>query len=147
MKHPLRLVLFTHPHCSLCVPVKNMVTELKVCPILAPQLIYQNSPQFRENPFLYHEVNILAPENTFWNTIYGLKIPVLNLYRRREFGRLPRAREKFFEPEKAFWDDELWNGASPSASWTKDVKQCVNFKTKEMEFRNTGDLAKWIWGQ
>jgi len=156
MNH-LRVVLFTHPHCGLCFPVKDMIKTLKVAnpPISDPNTdVSQSSPSFYTNPFLYHEVNIWAPGNEKWNSRYGLKIPVLHFYRfAKDAAVNARSSEtRKLEPlEKFFWNDDVWTDTwtrtDGRTQWTKEVFNAIDFDKKEMRFKHPGDMAKWIWGE
>lgn len=147
MFHP-RLVLFTHPYCGLCVPVKEMVTSIQVLPT-SKLLTFKTSLQFRSNPFIYREINIHAPGNEVWNTRYGMKIPVLHLYRQLQCrdGKMS-GRQRLLDIEKGFWNDAAWTEAwndSENASWSREELCVMDFDKKEMKFKSPHDLAGWIW--
>lgn len=59
---PLRLTLFTHDHCSLCVPVKDAMSRV-----------------WDRRHFEYREVDILDPKNSKWKSLYEFDIPVVGL--------------------------------------------------------------------
>lgn len=60
MQHSLRLTLFTHDRCSLCDSVKGVMSKV-----------------WDRRHFEYKEVDILAPENKQWMSLYELEIPVV----------------------------------------------------------------------
>ena len=62
LQHALRLTLFTHEHCSLCVNVKDVMAKV-----------------WDRRHFEYGEVDILAPENQKWKSLYEFDIPVVSL--------------------------------------------------------------------
>lgn len=61
----LRLTLFTHDHCSLCVPVKEAMSRV-----------------WDRRHFEYREVDIHDPKNSKWKSLYEFDIPVVdsNMY-------------------------------------------------------------------
>lgn len=61
LQHALRLTLFTHEHCSLCVNVKDVMAKV-----------------WDRRHFEYGEVDILAPENQKWKSLYEFDIPVVS---------------------------------------------------------------------
>ncbi|KAK4508586.1 hypothetical protein PRZ48_002325 [Zasmidium cellare] len=61
---PLRLTLFTHDHCSLCVPVKEAMSRV-----------------WDRRHFEYREVDVLDPKNSKWKTLYEFDIPVVHVDR------------------------------------------------------------------
>lgn len=63
LQHSLRLTFFTHEHCTLCQPVKDVMSTV-----------------WDRRPFEYEEIDILAPENNKWKQLYEFDIPVV--YRR-----------------------------------------------------------------
>lgn len=63
LQHSLRLTFFTHEHCTLCKPVKDVMSTV-----------------WDRRPFEYEEIDILAPENNKWKQLYEFDIPVV--YRR-----------------------------------------------------------------
>jgi hypothetical protein len=60
LQHSLRLTLFTHQHCSLCVDVKNVMSRV-----------------WDRRHFEYAEVDILDPQNSKWKHLYEFDIPVV----------------------------------------------------------------------
>ncbi|EME49261.1 hypothetical protein DOTSEDRAFT_58505 [Dothistroma septosporum NZE10] len=64
MQHSLRLTLFTHDHCSLCNNVKGVMSKV-----------------WDRRHFAYSEVDILAPQNKHWKSLYGFEIPVVHVDR------------------------------------------------------------------
>jgi hypothetical protein len=116
-------------------------------------LLEPSAPQFVSTPFLYHEVNIHAAGNEVWNNRYGLKIPVLYLYRhlerddslKRTSGEL---QQRFNSLEMEFWDDPGWlKAGNGNSGWVKEVMNVMDFETKQSKFKNASDMAEWIWRQ
>ncbi|EMF16864.1 uncharacterized protein SEPMUDRAFT_137601 [Sphaerulina musiva SO2202] len=64
LQHSLRLTFFTHEHCTLCQPVKDVMSTV-----------------WDRRPFGYEEIDILAPENNKWKQLYEFDIPVLHVDR------------------------------------------------------------------
>lgn len=60
LQHTLRLTLFTHEHCSLCVDVKSVMSRV-----------------WDRRHFDYKEIDILASENSKWKKLYEFDIPVV----------------------------------------------------------------------
>jgi hypothetical protein len=60
LQHSLRLTLFTHEHCSLCVDVKAVMSKV-----------------WDRRHFEYSEVDIKAPDQKHWHHLYELDIPVV----------------------------------------------------------------------
>ena len=60
LQHSLRLTLFTHEHCGLCVDVKAVMSRV-----------------WDRRHFEYKEIDILAPENGRWKQLYEFDIPVV----------------------------------------------------------------------
>lgn len=66
LQHALRLTLFTHENCSLCVDVKEVMARV-----------------WDRRPFNYSEVDIHAPENQKWRSLYEFDIPVVRALLRK----------------------------------------------------------------
>ncbi|KAF2211469.1 hypothetical protein CERZMDRAFT_43334 [Cercospora zeae-maydis SCOH1-5] len=64
LQHSLRLTLFTHDRCSLCVDAKGVMSRV-----------------WDRRHFEYREVDILADENARWNELYVHDIPVVHVDR------------------------------------------------------------------
>ena len=140
----LRLVLFTHSHCGLCIPVKDMIIAAKVLSLSSIGIdVTQSAPAFRLNPFLDHYVDIHAKGNEFWNRRYGLKIPVLYLYRLQtsiQNGSLN-------ELEREFFNDPVWleGWQSNGTSWRREERIAIDLQRKVMAFEKPNDMVRWIW--
>ena len=94
-------------------------------------------------PFHDLEVNIHALGNEFWDRRYRLKIPVIHLYRRKEYQDSSAPKSKFHELEGAFWNDVLWE--SPETKWIREVLCVMDFQKRALKFKDSSELMKWIW--
>ncbi|KJY00036.1 glutaredoxin domain containing protein [Zymoseptoria brevis] len=64
LQHSLRLTLFTHDTCSLCVDAQAVMSKV-----------------WDRRRFEYTEVNIKAPDQTKWRHLYEFDIPVVHIDR------------------------------------------------------------------
>jgi hypothetical protein len=64
LHHKLRLTLFTHAQCSLCIPFKDVLAKV-----------------WAKRAFEYVEVDIKAKGNEKWKGLYEFDIPVLHVER------------------------------------------------------------------
>src|SRR5208282_5376456 len=94
----------------------------------------QTLPQFRAQPFVYHEVNTRAPENELWNNRYGLKIPVLHLYRLISPQCSAAPLTATHELETVLWDTPRWEWKKGKAGFTMEELCVMDFEKKKMKF-------------
>ena len=87
-------------------------------------------------------MNVHAPENNLWNDRYGLKIPVLHLYRRVSPSTPMTVNHEletvFSNTPRREWKDGKYG-------FTKEEFCVMDFEKKEMKFSNAENLAAWIW--
>ncbi|OAX77467.1 hypothetical protein ACJ72_08233 [Emergomyces africanus] len=78
-----RLTLFTRVNCSLCDTAKHTITELR-----------------ERKPFLYSEIDVMAPPNKKWKDVYEFDVPVLHV--QRVMSKSNDGLETLSDPKKLF---------------------------------------------
>ncbi|EEH41411.1 glutaredoxin domain-containing protein [Paracoccidioides lutzii Pb01] len=78
-----RITLFTRVNCSLCDTAKNTIAKLA-----------------DKKPFLYSEIDVMAPQNKTWKDVYEFDVPVLHV--QRVLSKVNDDRKTLSNPKKLF---------------------------------------------